>query len=106
MNNFRRKVDLRVNNIQQALQKATFGILKVCHKLVDQQPTTDKETLANNIEAIVLLGHAVGELSRLRREQVKLALKTEFHSLCSQANESGDHSFRPAFRGRPSKTST
>ena len=34
MNNFTRKADLRVSNIQQALQKATFGILKVCDKLV------------------------------------------------------------------------
>ena len=92
MNNFRRKADLRVSNIQQALQKATFGILKVCDKLVDQQPSTDKETLAANIDAIVLLGHAVGELSRLRREQIKLALKAEFHSLCSQANESTSRS--------------
>lgn len=64
MNNFRCKADLGVSNIQQALQKATFGILKVCDKLADQQPSTDKETLAANIDAIVLLGHAVGELSR------------------------------------------
>ena len=78
MNNFRRKADLRVSNIQQALQKATFGILKVCDKLVDQQPSTDKETLAANIDAIVLLGHALGELSRLRREQIKPALKPNF----------------------------
>ena len=65
MNNFRCKADLRVSNIQQALQTATFGILKVCDKLVDQQSSTDNETLATNIDAIVLLGHAVGELSRL-----------------------------------------
>ena len=92
MNNFRRKADLRVGNIQQALQKAAFGMLKVCDKLADQQPSTDKETLAANIDAIVLLGHAVGELSRLRREQIKPALKAEFHSLCSQANESTSRS--------------
>ena len=92
MNNFRCKADLRVSNIQQALQKATFGILKVCDKLVDQQPSTDKETLAANIDAIVLLGHAAGKLSRLRREQIKPALKAEFHSLCSQANESTSRS--------------
>ena len=92
MNNFRRKADLRVGNIQQALQKATFGMLKVCDKLVDQQPSTDKETLATNINAIVLLGHAAGELSRSRREQIKPALKAEFHSLCSQANESTSRS--------------
>jgi len=89
MNNFRRKAELRVRNIQQ---KATFGILKACDKLVDQQPNTDKATLATNIDAIVLIGHAVKELSRLRREQIKPALKTEFHSLCTQANESGSRS--------------
>ena len=92
MNNFRCKADLRVSNIQQALQKATFGILKVCDKSVDQQPSTDKETLAANIDAIALLGHAVRELSRLRREQIKPALKAEFHSLRSQANESTSRS--------------
>ena len=36
MNNFRRKADLRVSNIQQTLQKATFGILKACDRLVAQ----------------------------------------------------------------------
>ena len=74
MNNFRRKADLRVSNIQQALQKATFEILKVCDKLVDPPPSTGKETLATNINASVLLGHPVGELSRLQQEQIKPAL--------------------------------
>lgn len=92
MNNFRCKADLRVSDIQQALQKATFGILKACDKLVDQQPNTDKATLAANIDTIVLIGHAVGELSWLRQEQIKPALKTEFHSLCTQANESASRS--------------
>lgn len=92
MNNFRGKPDLRVSNIQQALQKATCEILKVCDKLGDQQPSKDKETLAAIIDAIVLLEHAVGELSRLRWEQIKPVHKTEFYSLCTQANESGSHS--------------
>ena len=74
MNNFRRKGALRVSNIQQALQKATFEILKVCDKLVDPSLSTDKETLAANINASVLLGHPVGELSRLHREQIKSTL--------------------------------
>ena len=63
-------------------------MLKVCDKLVDQQLSTDKETLAANIDAIVLLGHTAGELSHLRQEQIKPALKAKFHSLCSQAKES------------------
>ena len=60
--------------------------------LFRSQPSTDKETLAANIDAIVLLEHAAGELSRLRREQIKPALRAEFHSLCSQANESTSRS--------------
>jgi len=92
MNNFRRKADLRVSNIQHALQKATFGMLKVCNKLVDQQLSTDKDILAANIDDIVLMGHAVGEPSRLRREQIKPALRAEFYSLCSQANKSTSRS--------------
>ena len=59
---------------------------------MDQKQSTDEETLAAKIGAIVLLGHAVGELSRLRREQIKPALTAEFHSLCSQADESTSHS--------------
>ena len=55
---------------------------------MDQQPSTDKETPVANIDAIVLFGHTAGELSRLRREQIKPALKAEFHSICSQTNES------------------
>ena len=37
MNNFKRKADLRVSNIQQALQKATFGILKASVRLLHKK---------------------------------------------------------------------
>ena len=80
---------LYLSNIQEGLQKATFGILKVCDKFVDQQPRTDKETRGANIDAIVLLGHAVRELSRLRQQQTKAALKAKSHSLYTRENESG-----------------
>lgn len=53
---------------------------------------TDKNTLAANIDAIVPIGHVVGELSRLRREQIKPSLKPEFLSLCTWANEPSSHS--------------
>ena len=58
---------------------------------MDQQLSTDKETLAAKIDAIVLIGHAVCELSRLRGEQIKPALEAEFHLLCTKANELGSH---------------
>ena len=93
MNNFRRKADLRVSNIQQALQKATFSILRACDKLVDQQPNTDKETLAANINAIVLIWHLLlGSFPDYAESKSNLPVKTDFHSLCIQANESGSRS--------------
>ena len=88
LDNFKRKVDLRLGNIQQALQKARFGILKSCHSLVSNQSGVNEETFGPVIYGIAPMGHAVSGLSRLRRDQVKPALKREFYSLCTAANES------------------
>lgn len=52
-----------------------------------QKTNTDKNTLAANIDAIVPIGHVVGEVSRLRHEQIKPSLKPEFHSLCTWAKQ-------------------
>ena len=48
-----------------------------------------KETLHHSI--IAFIGHATGELSRIRREQIKPALKLEFHSFCTSVNNSDTH---------------
>ncbi|KAL9977229.1 hypothetical protein ACROYT_G014609 [Oculina patagonica] len=69
LDNFKRKADLRLGNIQQALQKATFGILKSCDSQVSNHSSVNKDALEPAIDAIALMGHAVSELSRLRREQ-------------------------------------
>ena len=45
MNHFKRKTDLRVGNAQQALQKATFAILKCCDTLLCTKTNVSKETL-------------------------------------------------------------
>ena len=83
-----------MSNVQQALQKAAFGILKSCDTLVStNSPSVDKAGfLQPNVDVIALIGHAVSELSRLRWEQIKPALKPKFYSLCSTANESSNQS--------------
>lgn len=92
LENYKRKGD-RLGNLQQTLQKATFGILNSCNQLVsDNGPNVNKEILAPAVDAIALLGHAANELSQLRREQVKPALKREFYSLCTATNESSTRS--------------
>ena len=43
MNNFKHKDDLRLGNVQQALQKHTFGLLKSCDTLVPKQDSVSRK---------------------------------------------------------------
>ena len=86
LNSFRKKADLRLANLQQAFQKATFATLTNADKLLritDLSGPSKKELLTSSIDIVALLGHAASEISLLRREQMKPALKPEFHALCS-----------------------
>ena len=56
MNNFKRKPGLRLGNVLQALQKATFGLPKSCDTLVPKQDSASREILSH---AIALIVHAV-----------------------------------------------
>ncbi|XP_028414877.1 uncharacterized protein LOC114537957 [Dendronephthya gigantea] len=86
LNNSKKSADLRLGNIQQTIQKATFGMLKTCDTLLST-PTDTKTALSHAIDAVALMGHSVGVLSRIRRDQIRPALKPEFYSLCNKANE-------------------
>ena len=84
-----RKADLRLANMQQSLQKATFAKVLTTNKLVvirndpNSAPPHLNEMITNNIDAIALLGHVGHELSHFWREKLKPALKPEYHALCS-----------------------
>ena len=52
--------------------------------MVSQNVDTNKALIDNTIDAIAVIGHTVGELSNLRKEQVRQALRPEFHSLCKK----------------------
>ena len=91
LNSFRKKADLRLANLQQAFQKATFATLTNADKLLqipDLSGPAKKELLTSSIDIVALLGHAAGEISILRREQMKPALKPEYHALCSSETKS------------------
>ena len=84
-----RKADLRLANMQQSLQKATFATVLTTDKLLaikndpNSAPPHLNEMITNNIDAIALLGHVAHELLQFRREKLKPALKPEYHALCS-----------------------
>ena len=97
LNSFRKKADLRLANLQQLFQKATFATLTNVDKLLritDLSGPTKKELLTSSIDIVALLGHAASEISLLRRELMKPALKPEYHALCSSETKVFCHSLR------------
>lgn len=80
LNAAQRKADLRMANLQQTLQKATFATVMTTDKLLgmknDPKSTSLQlnELITNNIDVVALLGHAAHELSHLRREKLSQPL--------------------------------
>ena len=88
LNAAKRKADLRLANMQQALQKATFAIVTTCDKLLAVKSQIDtKDMVTDSIDAVALVGHVVSEISSIRREQVRPSLKHvhEFQTICSNS---------------------
>ena len=89
LNAAQRKADLRMANLQQALQKATFATVMTTDKLLNMKNDPKNtslqfnELITNNVDVVALLGHAADELSHLRQEKLKPALKPVYHALCS-----------------------
>lgn len=79
-----KKADKRFQNIQEALQKASFALLKSSEHLIGESSEIHKTILGQNIDAIALLGHAAGDIAGLRRERIKPLLKPEYASLCTK----------------------
>ena len=84
LNAAKRKADLRLANMQQALKKATFSIVTTCDKLLAVKSQIEtKDMVTDSIDAIALVGHVVSEISSIRREQLRPSLKQEFQTICS-----------------------
>ena len=89
LNAAQRKADLCMANLQQTLQKAMFATVMTTDKLLgmknDPKGTSLQlnELITNNIDVVALLVHADHELSHLRREKLKPAIKPAYHALCS-----------------------
>ena len=91
MNNSKKSADIWLSNIQQVMQQGTFGMLKACDSLLTT-PTDTKTALSHTIDALALMGHAVGALSRIRRDNIKLTLNPVYYSLCNWADDPVPHS--------------
>lgn len=87
LNSLRRTADLRLHNTQKSMLKAMSAVLYMCDRVLGTDGVAkegQKSMLGNGIDAVALLSHAIADLSCLRREQMKPALKQEIHSLCTK----------------------
>ena len=88
LNAAQRKAELRMTNLQQILQKATFAVMATDELLAMKNDSKNtslqfNELITNNVDVLALLGHAAHEFSHLRREKLKSALKPAYQALCS-----------------------
>ena len=91
MNNSKKSADIWLSNIQQVMQQGTFGMLKACDSLLTT-PTDTKTALSHSIDALALMGHAVGALSCIRRDNINPTLNPVYYSLCNRADDPVPHS--------------
>ena len=81
LNNFQKKSDLRIINMQKNIQKAAVGLVRVTDGLL-QANCNIKETIKRNLDAISLLGHVSQDFSSLRCQKLKPALHPKCAGLC------------------------
>ncbi len=75
--------------MQQSLRHATFALLKSCVLLLSATTgVPSEEAIKHNVDAIALIGHVVGDVACLRRDQIRPALKADFQGLCAKSDDS------------------
>ena len=99
LNTAKKSTDLRLANMQQAIEKVAFITLQTADSvlavMLGKDPDkVDLNTLVSNtVNSIALLGHVTNDLNNFRHEQIRPALKPEFASLCSAEIPHGKWSF-------------
>ena len=84
LNAKKKKVDLKISNLQQVIRKTTFATLQTTNVLV-QNPTglENNKIMAKQVDTIAMLGHVNTQLAQLRRDEIKPSLKAEYTAICS-----------------------
>jgi hypothetical protein len=80
--NFTKRRDLRMMNIQSVVSKSACAILSVAQSLLKTDSVKHADDIRNCLDAIYMLGHANTALSMQRREQLRPVLKSDHAGLC------------------------
>lgn len=90
----KKKTDLQLSNIQQTARKVLFANLQMTSVLMEAGRQMDtKSLLAQVVDSVALLGHISHNLSQLRRDQIRPALKSDYASICSSSSEHNDSKY-------------
>ena len=80
----KKSADFQLANIQQTIRKVAFIILQTADELLPQTKGQANKDLATRVvDGIAMLGHVSCELSKLRRGQIRPALRPEISSICT-----------------------
>ena len=79
----KKKMDLQLANLQQTICKVAITVLQTGDELLPKpNGETNKNLASRPVDALAMLGHANAEISRLRREQIRFALRPEYSYIC------------------------
>ena len=79
----KKKMDLQLANLQQTICKVAITVLQTGDELLPKtNGETNKNLASRSVDALAMLGHANAEISRLRREQIRFALRPEYSYIC------------------------
>jgi hypothetical protein len=70
-----KRTDIQLYNLQQSVLKATFAALQTTNMLVEIPNRDNSQLLASLVDTVAILAHTHTNLSLVRKEQIKPALK-------------------------------
>ena len=97
----KKSVDTKISNIQQTIQRVGCIVVDAANYLLmadmgDQQEAPSA-VVTKLVDGIALLGHATNDLSCLRRNALKAAVKPEYKALTSRAIDHSQYLFGSDF---------
>ena len=79
----KKKMDLQLANLQQTICKVAITVLQTGDELLPKtNGETNKNLASRSVDALAMLSHANAKISRLRREQIRFALRSEYSYIC------------------------
>ena len=76
--------DVHLYNLQETIIKAVFASLQTTSALVSKDLGTEHtQLLGQSIDSLAMLAHAYAQLTQLRKNQIRPALRPEYSAICS-----------------------